>query len=157
MAISILLVLAAQAWAGPPPATKRSSASSKHRPPTGKSSKVKGRSRRAKAKKETWKDRGQQNIYPERATAIQQALIREKYLSGEPSGKWDDETQAAMARYQADNGWQSKVTPDSRALIKLGLGPDYSEKNMMLYLPKPASDPVTATTSAGTASSTKQR
>jgi peptidoglycan hydrolase-like protein with peptidoglycan-binding domain len=155
MAISILLVLAAQAWAGPPPATKKSSASSKHRPPTGKSSKAKGRSRRAK--KETWKDRGQQNILPERATAIQQALIREKYLSGEPTGKWDDETQAAMARYQADNGWQSKVTPDSRALIKLGLGPDYSERNMMLYLPKPASDPVTATTSAGTASTTKQR
>jgi hypothetical protein len=32
-------------------------------------------------------------------------------------------TQAAMQRYQADQGWQSKTTPDSRALIKLGLGP----------------------------------
>jgi hypothetical protein len=28
-----------------------------------------------------------------------------------------------MQRYQADQGWQSKTTPDSRALIKLGLGP----------------------------------
>ncbi len=30
-----------------------------------------------------------------------------------------------MLRYQADNGWQTKITPDSRALIKLGLGPDH--------------------------------
>ena len=30
-----------------------------------------------------------------------------------------------MERYQADNGWQSKLVPDSRALIKLGLGPDH--------------------------------
>ena len=29
----------------------------------------------------------------------------------------------AMIRYQAENGWQTKITPDSRALIKLGLGP----------------------------------
>ena len=28
-----------------------------------------------------------------------------------------------MTRYQAENGWQTKITPDSRALIKLGLGP----------------------------------
>ena len=30
-----------------------------------------------------------------------------------------------MQRYQADNNWQSKTTPDARALIKLGLGPDH--------------------------------
>jgi hypothetical protein len=30
-----------------------------------------------------------------------------------------------MQRYQADHGWQTKVTPDARALIKLGLGPDH--------------------------------
>lgn len=28
-----------------------------------------------------------------------------------------------MRRYQADHGWQTKLTPDSRAIIKLGLGP----------------------------------
>jgi len=31
-----------------------------------------------------------------------------------------------MQKYQADQGWQSKVVPDSRALIKLGLGPDHA-------------------------------
>ena len=30
-----------------------------------------------------------------------------------------------MQKYQADNGWQNKNVPDSRALIKLGLGPDH--------------------------------
>ena len=28
-----------------------------------------------------------------------------------------------MEKLQADNGWQTKLVPDSRALIKLGLGP----------------------------------
>jgi Putative peptidoglycan binding domain len=68
--------------------------------------------------------RGQQKIDTQRAMQIQQALIREHYLSGKPSGNWDAATQQAMQKYQADNGWQSKTTPDSRALIKLGLGPD---------------------------------
>lgn len=31
-----------------------------------------------------------------------------------------------MQRYQADQGWQSKTIPDSRALIKLGLGPNHA-------------------------------
>jgi hypothetical protein len=28
-----------------------------------------------------------------------------------------------MQKLQADNGWQTKLVPDSRAIIKLGLGP----------------------------------
>ena len=58
-----------------------------------------------------------------RATQIQAALIKAGYLSGTPSGHWDTESQAAMEKVQADNGWQTKLVPDSRALIKLGLGP----------------------------------
>ncbi len=69
---------------------------------------------------------GQQSIDSERVTAIQQALIREHYLTGEPTAKWDAQTQAAMTKFQADQGWQTRLTPDSRALIKLGLGPDHS-------------------------------
>ena len=60
---------------------------------------------------------------PQRATEIQQALIQTHYLNGSPTGQWDTDTQAAMQKYQSDNGWQTKITPDSRALIKLGLGP----------------------------------
>ena len=71
------------------------------------------------------KKRGQQAIDSARAREIQTALIREHYMQGEPSESWDSTTQAAMQRYQADHGWQSKTTPDSRALIKLGLGPSH--------------------------------
>ena len=83
-----------------------------------KSSKTRRASRRG-----SWKRRGQRQIASERVREIQEALIREKYLAGSANGIWDDRTKTAMTRYQSDNGWQSKITPDSRALIKLGLGP----------------------------------
>ena len=76
-----------------------------------------------KGKKKT--ARGQQKIDPERAEEIQEALIREHYLSGEAAGSWNEASEAAMRRYQADHGWQSKTVPDSRALISLGLGPSH--------------------------------
>jgi peptidoglycan hydrolase-like protein with peptidoglycan-binding domain len=69
--------------------------------------------------------RGQQAIDSERCREIQQALVREHYMIGQPSGTWDDTTQQAMRRYQADQGWQNKAVPDSRALIRLGLGPNH--------------------------------
>jgi len=52
-----------------------------------------------------------------------------------------------MQKYQADNGWQSKTTPDARALIKMGLGPDHDhllnpESAMTSQLPaSPKADP----------------
>lgn len=81
----------------------------------------------AKARKGSWRKRGQQSINNERTREIQTALIREGYLSGEPSGVMDTRTKAALVRLQQENGWQTKIVPDSRALIKLGLGPDHTE------------------------------
>jgi hypothetical protein len=85
---------------------------------TGKSKK----SRKSASKGHT---HGQQKIDSKRTEEIQEALIREHYLEGKPTGVWNDATQQAMQKYQADNNWQSKTTPDARALIKLGLGPDH--------------------------------
>ncbi len=65
----------------------------------------------------------QTGIDPERATQLQTALIKSGYLTGAPSGTWDAQSAAAMQKLQADNGWQTKIVPDSRAIIKLGLGP----------------------------------
>ena len=114
-----------------PAATKATSKTARHGHHKGK-------------RKASWKKKGQQGINPERATEIQQALIREKYLTGEPTGAWDARTQAALVKYQADNGWQTKVVPDSRALIKLGLGPNYSSE-LLNGAPKasPAATPST--------------
>jgi peptidoglycan hydrolase-like protein with peptidoglycan-binding domain len=59
-----------------------------------------------------------------RVREIQAALIRERFLEGQPSGVWDQRSKDAMQRFQQSHGWQTKMVPDSRALIKLGLGPD---------------------------------
>jgi hypothetical protein len=85
-----------------------------------------GKSTKASAKSRQKKLHGQQGIDTARATEIQQALIREHYMTGEPTGQWDSTTMSAMQKYQADQGWQTKLMPDSRAIKKLGLGPDYS-------------------------------
>ena len=66
---------------------------------------------------------GQRAMDDSRATEIQTALAGAGYLSGEPSGHWDANTEVAMQRFQSDNGWQTRLMPDSRAIIKLGLGP----------------------------------
>ncbi len=77
------------------------------------------------AARNSWRKSGQKAIAPQRVRQIQAALIRENYLKGRADGVWDQRTKTALARFQADNRWQSKVVPDSRALIKLGLGPDH--------------------------------
>jgi hypothetical protein len=87
---------------------------------TAKASKTRAASTRRSRKKSV---RGQQKIDSERAREIQEALIREHYLAGDPSGTWNQASEDAMRRYQEDHGWQTKEVPDSRALIKLGLGP----------------------------------
>ena len=92
--------------------------------PAGKKSTKKGK--KASTKKGAWKHRGQQSIAADRTTQIQEALVHAGYLKTEPSGKMDAATKQALIKLQADNGWQTKVVPDSRALIKLGLGPDHS-------------------------------
>jgi hypothetical protein len=79
-------------------------------------------------------------IDAERATEIQNALIKAGYMSGTPSGAWDAPTQAAMEKLQADNGWQTKIVPDSRALIKLGLGPSTAQQPSGAVAAAPATD-----------------
>jgi hypothetical protein len=76
-----------------------------------------------KRSKSTTKPAAQRGIDDTRATQIQTSLIKSGYLSGQASGHWDAGTEAAMQKFQSDNGWQTKLVPDSRAIIKLGLGP----------------------------------
>jgi hypothetical protein len=76
-----------------------------------------------KGKRSVSRIHGQRTIDSDRASEIQTALIHQNYLKGAPSGQWDTQTQEAMRQYQSDHGWQTKIAPDSRALISLGLGP----------------------------------
>ncbi len=111
----MLLLSAAIAYASAPTPKKKTSAKAASH----------GSAHRRHSRRHVAKSHGQQKIDPQRAEQIQEALIREHYLSGEASGVWDSASQSAMQHYQASNGWQTKVVPDSRALIKLGLGPDH--------------------------------
>ena len=83
-------------------------------------------SKKGKKVAKSWKNRGQHGIQSDRTREIQEALIRQNYLNGDATGVWDDRTKEAMRKFQGDHGWQTKVLPDSRALITLGLGPDHS-------------------------------
>ena len=133
---SLAFALAALMAAVPALATRTHKSATQSHARTGHKlgGKTKGRSHRL---------HGQQAIDSARATQIQQALIREHYLSGEASGQWDATTQAAMQKYQADHGWQTKLLPDSRAIKSLGLGPDYSTalnaKDSSFAAPAPSS------------------
>jgi len=115
-------------------------------------------SRAHSRKKRSGKVRGQQKIDSERARSIQEALIREHYMTGQATGTWNQASEDAMRKYQADHGWQSKQVPDSRALIKLGLGPSndhlLNPESAMITspdAPRGESIPTTSHTSAPTA------
>jgi hypothetical protein len=121
LSVVVSIAVTAQTTA---PAKKKTASHPSSKAAASKSSAGKKRSR-TKGKSRTAKTPGQKAIQSERAQQIQEALIREHYMNGEPSGRWDDATESALRRYQADQGWQSKSVPDSRALIKLGLGPSH--------------------------------
>ena len=104
----------------------------------------------SKRRKKSSRVRGQQKIDSSRAQAIQEALIRQHYLRGDATGTWDQASEEAMRRFQRDNGWQDKTVPDSRALIKLGLGPStdhlLNPESAMTTVPAPPkADPIPAT------------
>ena len=99
-----------------------------------------------KRSKSLMKPLGQRAIDDSRAIEIQTALISAGYLAGQPTGHWDASTESAMQKLQADNGWQTKLIPDSRAIIKLGLGPTESrEQPASFSLPQPMDTSPTST------------
>lgn len=104
-------------------ASKQSTTSGHRSTRTSKSASSHTGSKKHSSRKKSSKVRGQQKIDSDRAQQIQEALIREHYLTGDATGTWNEASEEAMRRYQADHGWQSKTVPDSRALISLGLGP----------------------------------
>lgn len=120
------LVLSPAAEAGiPAKASSKPKTAATAKKPTSKTSASKGK-KRGSRKSAARRPRGQQSIQSARAVEIQEALIAAGYLKGAPTGTMDAATKAALVKLQSENGWQTKVVPDSRALIKLGLGPDHS-------------------------------
>lgn len=65
--------------------------------------------------------KGQKQPDQKRVLEIQEALISHDFMSGPPSGNWDDQTQNALRKIADSYEWQTKFVPDARVLILLGL------------------------------------
>jgi peptidoglycan hydrolase-like protein with peptidoglycan-binding domain len=73
----------------------------------------------------------------DRISEIQSALAREGYYQGDPNGKWDAGTVAAVQKFQSANGIDSTGKLDAPTLQKLGLGSDTAG----ISAPKPVPAP----------------
>jgi hypothetical protein len=81
---------------------------------------------------------------PDRISEIQTALARSGYYQGDPTGKWDGDTIAAMQKFQSANGIDPTGKIDAPSLQKLGLGSDIAG----VSAPKPLSPSTTTSTSS---------
>jgi hypothetical protein len=61
---------------------------------------------------------------PERISEIQSALARNGFYEGDPNGKWDSKSVAAMEKFQSSNNLEPTGKFDALTLQKLGLGSD---------------------------------
>jgi hypothetical protein len=74
---------------------------------------------------------------PDRITEIQSALARKGYYQGDPNGRWDSNTIAAVQKFQSANGIDADGKLDAPTLQKLGLGSDIAG----VSAPKPVAPP----------------
>ena len=85
-----------------------------------------------------------------RISEIQSALAREGYYQGDPNGKWDGNTVAALQKFQSANNLDANGKLDASSLQKLGLGSSTAGLNPPT--PPQRSTPTAATPGAGSAS-----
>jgi len=141
---ALVVCVVAFAQTRPAMSAKPTSTAKKSSTTESRATSTKRTSHKGKKSRKSWRS-GQQKVDPVRAREIQEGLIRQHYLNGDATGKWDATTEDAMRRFQADNGWQNKTVPDSRALIKLGLVPNHA------HLLNPESAMTSAPTAPATA------
>ncbi len=88
----------------------------------------------------TWHARQTQPT-PERYKEIQQALVSKGYLTGEPTGTWNQQSIDALRRYQQDQKLEATGKIDSLSLIALGLGPKHETASAKPPAPPPVPPP----------------
>src|SRR5262245_21900919 len=99
------MMLSLPGWATTSKTSKSSTPTASKKKTTVSSKKGSSKSKRVRARKGSWKRRGQQTIATDRTIEIQEALIRAGYLTGSPTGEMDQRTKSALMRLQEDNGW----------------------------------------------------
>jgi peptidoglycan hydrolase-like protein with peptidoglycan-binding domain len=83
---------------------------------------VKSTHAKASSRRKTKKVKGQEAPTSDRINEIQEALAAKGAFAGTPTGKWDDDTAAAMKRFQTSQGLNPSGKLDALTLQKLGLG-----------------------------------
>jgi len=76
----------------------------------------------SKISKKSRKQPGQKAPTTDRVIEIQSALAKDGSFQGSPSGKWDDDTTAAMRKFQSAHGLNPSGKLDAPTLQRLGLG-----------------------------------
>jgi hypothetical protein len=74
----------------------------------------------------------------DRITEIQSALARGGYYQGQPNGKWDSNTVAALQKFQSAKGIDANGKLDAPTLQKLGLGSDIAGVSAPKPVPPPS-------------------
>jgi peptidoglycan hydrolase-like protein with peptidoglycan-binding domain len=75
-----------------------------------------------KSSQKSRKQPGQKTPTRDRISEIQMALARNGSFQGSPNGQWDDETSAAMRKFQGSHGLNPTGKLDAPTLQRLGLG-----------------------------------
>jgi peptidoglycan hydrolase-like protein with peptidoglycan-binding domain len=75
---------------------------------------------------------------PDRISEIQTALSRDGYYTGNPNGKWDASTVAALQKFQSAQGLDATGKLDARSLQRLGLGSDVAGVSAPVAPPPPS-------------------
>ncbi len=74
----------------------------------------------------------------DRISEIQSSLARDGYYQGQPNGKWDPNTVAALQKFQSANGIEANGKLDAATLQKLGLGSDIAGVSAPKPVPPPS-------------------
>lgn len=75
-----------------------------------------------KKRRRHYREPAQKAPTADRISEIQSALARNGCYEGDPNGKWDVNTVAALRKFQSANGLESTGKLDALSLQKLGLG-----------------------------------
>jgi Putative peptidoglycan binding domain len=162
IAVSVLLACVARPAAGSPRHVRKSRASLhavRYSPRAQSSSQAKKRrTRRRRRSRRSYRDRAHLPVRPtaERISQIQSALARKGFYQGDPNGRLDTNTIAALQKFQSANNLQATGKIDALTLQKLGLGSDVAG----LSPPKPglpAASPASAPASASPASAPQSK
>jgi peptidoglycan hydrolase-like protein with peptidoglycan-binding domain len=118
--VAAVVLTGASALAAPQaPTAKVSSAAA---PSSKSSASASAKKPSSKKKRRTKREPTQKAPTPARISEIQSALARGGYYNGNPNGRWDSNTVAAMQKFQSSNGLDPTGNLNALSLQKLGLG-----------------------------------